>query len=227
MATEKLIPHLREKGETLRPETLMILLRAANTDADEDRIGAIQRALLGTPTEDGEIIGGPATKRIERLARRCGYYDYHEIADFRSECYKGMVRHLNALNGPPTLWEGNFSIAIAGIAKDVRDSLRAKRNAELRAQTDVDLHVPDDALTDLLTLKWDNEALYAALQLLPANQREAVQRHAIDGETFVEIAAGCDVTPDAIRHRYTQGMQRLRADTELVRQVSYANEGEE
>jgi DNA-directed RNA polymerase specialized sigma24 family protein len=223
MATETLIAHLREKGETLRPETLMILLRAANTAGDKKQVTAINHLLIGTPMRDDRFSGGIATQRINRLARRFGYSDINKVAEFRSKCFQRMTRHLTAREGPPTLWEASFSRALWAVARDVWESFETKRDAldRLHPAGDVELEkLHGEPVDKLIELKLDDEALYAALARLPENQREAVQRHSINGESFVEIANGSGVTPDAIRHRYTQGVDRLKRDAALEMHVS-------
>ena len=53
--------------------------------------------------------------------------------------------------------------------------------------------------------------LAAALDALPADQREAVSRHYLDGETPAEIAAAMDKTGPAVAGLLRRGLKGLRA----------------
>ena len=68
-----------------------------------------------------------------------------------------------------------------------------------------------DRVEDLLDLKAEEERLAALLASLPADQRDAITAHVLDGRRYEEIAAQLGCSAAVVRKRVSRGLGRLRA----------------
>jgi RNA polymerase sigma-70 factor (ECF subfamily) len=98
-------------------------------------------------------------------------------------------------------------LTIAGNA--ARDTLRRKRLGVERLADEAE-HLPEPAVEPGVSDVLARKRIEAAFEKLPAQQREAVILHKVNGLSFEEIAEALDISPTAARIRAHRGYEKLR-----------------
>ena len=133
--------------------------------------------------------------------------DVSDAEDAVQDAFVRLVRLVHKLEDPSSDRTKRFVIrTIQSTAIDIYR--KNKKDRENRADQDVesvDISVPSHE--DLLG---DKQELQTLLQKIPADQREVIELHAIQGMSFEEIAKEKKASPAAVRKRYERGMKQLR-----------------
>jgi RNA polymerase sigma-70 factor (ECF subfamily) len=99
-------------------------------------------------------------------------------------------------------------LTIAGNA--ARDALRRKRMQVEVLQNDDERPAPEPSVEPAMSDPAERKRIEWAFAQLPAQQRECVILHKLDGLSFEQIADMLDITETAARIRAHRGYERLR-----------------
>lgn len=102
-----------------------------------------------------------------------------------------------------------YTIAMNAMRERFRRASR-KREAPLGPGDEDRLRTEGDPLEEQQEAARARTRLHAALQTLPANQREVIELHWFQGRPFTEIAAIVGSTLSAVKVRAHRGYERLR-----------------
>ena len=173
---------------------------------------------MGDPTiSDEDLLASGETEAFgvfyDRHARTVlGYFarrtrDPQVAADLTAETFASAIaaQHRYRPTGAPALaWL--FKIAGRRLADyERRGSVERRMRQRLAIQTPR-LTSEDAALIAVLA----DDAASVMLAGLPAEQREAVAAHVLDGRDYPELATSLQITEAAVRQRVSRGLSALR-----------------
>lgn len=207
----------------------MLLLHEANSRNNNDLTCELQKRLLGHGDHEGNYHNGVANPYIEGWARRFGFRDPDQMADFRQECHTRMIRHIIAREGESLAWESAFDLALSGVAIDVWRYFQARGHSRSPAAHPqaTPLDYEPDQRDDPLTVTERAEARAAVLRvlsMLPHKQAEAIRRYDLQGETYEEIGISLGIQADTIRARRNAGLRRLGLELSAFKETDEPKE---
>lgn len=149
------------------------------------------------------------------LAARTG--DATVATDLTAETFAQALRHSGRFRDEA---EGSAGPWLFGIASNLlhrywrreKVDVAARRKLGMRLRPWVDDHADDVA--ERLTTEGAGRLLNAALNRLPAEQREVIALRVLDGLGYDEIASRLAMTEQAARSRVSRGLKTLRAEME-------------
>jgi RNA polymerase sigma-70 factor, ECF subfamily len=98
-----------------------------------------------------------------------------------------------------------------GIANHKLADYARRGRLEDRARRQLGIVTPGLTSEDVVEIEaLGREVVAELLGVLPAEQRDAVAAHVIDGASYAELADTAGVTTSAIRHRVSRGLRALR-----------------
>lgn len=106
---------------------------------------------------------------------------------------------------------GSVSAWLIGIARNLLlDAVRHGRVADAsRRRLGMERIVVEDAQLELIECESGSE-LTRALRDLPADQRDAIERHVLEDEPYAAIAVGIGCSEQVVRKRVSRGLATLR-----------------
>ena len=171
----------------------------------------------GDPTSDEDLLASGETEAfgifydrhvrtvLGYFARRTG--DSQVAADLTAETFASAIaaQHRYRPTGAPALaWL--FKIAGRRLADYERRGAVERRMRRRIAMRTPRLTPEDAALIGILA----DDAASALLAELPAEQREAVAAHVLDGRDYIELALSLQISEAAVRQRVSRGLSALR-----------------
>lgn len=104
---------------------------------------------------------------------------------------------------PTSLVAWLYTVAERRFVDEIRRRTRSRRAEELSAQQEA--QYPGDAYGAAIAA-----GVRAAIQLLPADQREIVILKVLEGRSFAEIAARYGITESACKMRFSRAIRRVQ-----------------
>jgi len=134
-----------------------------------------------------------------------------DVEEARDAVQEALSRALAAIRGdrlPPGVPLEAF---VYGIARHVIADVQRRRVRERGAMGDPgDVAAPGPSALDVLVRAEEREAVVLALAVLPAADRELLERCFVQGERVAAIAARLGEPADRIRKRKSRALERLR-----------------
>lgn len=123
---------LLEDGASLRPETLVYIIREARIAkcSEQDHLACL---LLTGLQVDGTVNGGHCEAVVRKAARKGGFVqDPERLHDFRQRVFGDMFRQIRAGREAQPIWEQEFFVPFKRRVLDVVDTFRTqvRRDAE-------------------------------------------------------------------------------------------------
>src|SRR5918994_116352 len=173
--------------------------------------------VTGDPTSEEDLLASGETQAfgifydrhvrtvLGYFARRTG--DSQVAADLTAETFASAIaaQHRYRPTGAPALaWL--FKIAGRRLADYERRGAVERRMRRRLAMRTPRLTPEDAALIAVLA----DDAASVLLAELPAEQRDAVAAHVLDGREYPELAASLHISEAAVRQRVSRGLTALR-----------------
>ena len=162
--------------------------------------------LASGETEDfGVFYDRHARTVLGYFARRTG--DPQVAADLTAETFASAIvaqRRYRPTGAPALAWL--FKIAGRRLADYERHGAVERRMRRRLAMRTPRLTPEDAAMIAVLA----EDAATVLLAELPAEQREAVAAHVVDGREYEELAATLQISEAAVRQRVSRGLSALR-----------------
>ncbi len=164
----------------------------------------IQRAKKGDREAFGAIYDAYADDLLSLAIHLCR--NVHLAEDVVQEAFVGLARNLRRLR----LRRSLKSYLATGVANRLRDQFRRQRYTE--RQWNPSVFEPADTAGPPQRVELDEQArlALAALEKLPAEQRQAVQLRVYGDLTFRQIAAVQQVSTKTALSRYRYGLDKIR-----------------
>lgn len=140
------------------------------------------------------------------FARRTG--DPQVAADLTAETFASAIaaqRRYRPTSAPALAWL--FKIAARRLVDYQRHGAVEQRMRRRLAMRTPRLMPEDVAMIGILA----DDAAWAMLEELPAEQRDAVAAHVIDGRDYAELASALQLSEAAVRQRVSRGLSALRS----------------
>jgi RNA polymerase sigma factor (sigma-70 family) len=139
------------------------------------------------------------------FARRTG--DPHVAADLTAETFASVIvaqGRYEAESTPALAWL--YTIAARRLADFRRRGAVEKRMRRALAMRTPRVSPEDAAMIEIVA----NDAAVDLLAELPAEQRDAVAAHVLEGRGYLELAAELDTSEAAVRQRVSRGLAGVR-----------------
>lgn len=167
--------------------------------SDEDLLACGETAAFGV------FYDRHARTVLGYFARRTG--DPHVAADLTAETFASAIaaQHRYRPTGAPALaWL--FKIATRRLADFERHGAVEQRMRGRLAMRTPRLTPEDTTMIGVLA----DDATWALLAELPAEQRDAVAAHVLDEREYAELASSLQLSEAAVRQRVSRGLSALR-----------------
>jgi hypothetical protein len=225
------VQYLRERGQTLSPETLVHVAREACTAGDRSVVQECGRLLYGVPLGNGRFTEGHCEPMITSHARHFGFGNTEQDRiEFRARCHAALWHAIMAGSDQKPFFEERFYPALKGLVIDVGRSMAAERdrhgldNPALDESSDYEGVAPVDGESDPINGIVTNE-IKDALRRLPVPERDAawlawIQDWQIESKDPHEqrtVAVALKITGRMVRKRLTAAVQHLREDPIIAR----------
>lgn len=202
--TTQCLEFLRAGAGSLTPETLVHVAREAIRVRDGELHGLAVMALLGSPAQNGTIVGGHCEAIIRNRARAFGFDEPADLEDFRGDCLSRLVEAIHPGPKAKEYLEHRFFDCFLGLCVDVGRGLKLRRKTVrlapgeangyevewLESLADPDEDSTSDNSDDPVVSSETKVRLHRAILRLPPRQRTAVQ---------LRLLLGLPVTGDGPR----------------------------
>lgn len=176
MGSTALYEHLSTRGESLSPETLVHVMRAAAAAHRTDTFDQAGALLFGLQDENGKVSGGHCEKILRACARKRFFVeDVALYLDFSQRVYDLILKEIRAGWEEQPFWEVNFGVAFYRRAIQVAKSIRRAQRRDLTVPFEEELLPCVDAEeTERLILgEVNHQVLCDVIEGMPPRQREA------------------------------------------------------
>lgn len=228
--------HIRERGNSFAPETLVYLMREAILRRDTATVELSARLLVGRSEPTGQRWeGGHCEGTIVKLARYYGFSTDGDLRrDFRGRCLTELVESVYAGREEKPYWEERFGDAFKRSCIDVARSINAARKREkqfvasdnLDEASDVDrqehsAELIDEAIMKKMASPQHVSVMMKAIRALPKRQAHAallawVEGRAVEGEGEETVAALMGgISPRAVYKHLANARANLSADPRI------------
>lgn len=163
---------------------------------------------MGDPEQFGLFYERTETAMLAFFRARTG--DSELAIDLTAETFAQALksrRRYDPARGPARGWL--FGIAGHVLARSMRNGQAERR---MRRRLHMEPLLVDDYALERVEELADVDAVAAALEGLPADQREAVRARVLAEEPYVEIAARLRCSEAVVRKRVSRGVLALRAE---------------
>lgn len=133
--------------------------------------------------------------------------DISDAEDAVQDAFVKLVRLVHKLEDPFSDRTKHF--VIRTIQSTAIDRYR-KNKKDMENRSDQNVESVDILVPSHEDIIGERQELQMLLQKLPADQREVIELHTIQGMSFEEIGKEKKATPAAVRKRYERGMKQLR-----------------
>jgi RNA polymerase sigma factor (sigma-70 family) len=187
-----------------QPSPLRAALRRAPAASDES---LLRLAAAGDGEAFAEFYRRRLTLVVAYLRRRTNTAE--AAADLAAETFVAALGHLQAGGVPPP----NAIAWLLTIARNkLVDSIRRGRvEDEARCRLQLErLELADEDLDAVERMTAATQMPANLLDLLPSDQRSAVEAHVLQERDYAEIASELQISNAVVRKRVSRGLHRLR-----------------
>ena len=238
LGTPECEEYIRLRGASLRPETLVHVIRAGAAAGDTSLFDLCGRLLLGRRGDDGRWSGGHCEAIIMSLAKFYGFHtDPTTLDEYRGRCHTELWMAIYAGHGAKPFWECRFGLCLKQKCIEVARAVGRQRQREREQFSFEDMNETrgetatpgtlDNTVLGHLTV----EALTAAIRRLPPRQAQAallawVEGRPIDSDIPTSVKSVMGISGSAVNQHLAQARANLRKDP-VVRAIAKEKDGRE